>query len=309
MSKQPRGLANDQSSLSTRKRWRAPTKPEHQKFIEEDAMALHHNGILPLMQRQNSVEIVAVNCRRLRKERGWSQEEFAAKCGLHRTYVGAIERAEENLTLRTLDKLAIALSVNPAALLKLDPSPMRGSIRPNGLGYLISTNCAPGGGIYFCPAQQSVPQITFPGEWTNPITRGGDINPDGSTEQWYYIGYMYHMFGQSDPPYVTDQQMATLLNTPVSKMGSSFPMISDIFIGWDLGGNYAWSHPGGVNVAFADGHVDWIQFSPKENRRADNIANAGIQYTDYYAYLIWQDFGTNNYSNIQQAFPISQFGN
>ncbi|MGD0769772.1 MAG: helix-turn-helix transcriptional regulator [Tepidisphaeraceae bacterium] len=56
--------------------------------------------------------------RRLRKERGWSQEEFAAKCHLHRTYVGAIERAEENLTLRTLDKLAKALSVQPADLLR-----------------------------------------------------------------------------------------------------------------------------------------------------------------------------------------------
>lgn len=56
--------------------------------------------------------------RKLRKERGWSQEEFAAKCDLHRTYVGAIERAEENLTLRTLDKLAKALRVHPSELLR-----------------------------------------------------------------------------------------------------------------------------------------------------------------------------------------------
>lgn len=45
-----------------------------------------------------------------------SQEAFAAKCGLHRTYVGAIERAEENITLLTLDKLAKALKVPPAEL-------------------------------------------------------------------------------------------------------------------------------------------------------------------------------------------------
>jgi len=56
--------------------------------------------------------------RQLRKRRGWSQEAFAAKCDLHRTYVGAIERAEENLTLRTLDKLAKALQVHPADLLR-----------------------------------------------------------------------------------------------------------------------------------------------------------------------------------------------
>jgi transcriptional regulator with XRE-family HTH domain len=65
-----------------------------------------------------SVQIVAVLVRQLRKDRGWSQEDFAARCDLHRTYVGAIERAEENLTLRTLDKLAKALRVTPAALIR-----------------------------------------------------------------------------------------------------------------------------------------------------------------------------------------------
>jgi transcriptional regulator with XRE-family HTH domain len=69
------------------------------------------------VQGRESIQFVAKTVRRLRKERGWSQEEFAAKCDLHRTYVGAIERAEENLTLRTLDKLARALNVHPAELL------------------------------------------------------------------------------------------------------------------------------------------------------------------------------------------------
>jgi len=69
------------------------------------------------MQRRESIYFVADTVRKLRKERGWSQEAFAAKCRLHRTYVGAIERAEENLTLRTLDKLAKALQVRPKDLL------------------------------------------------------------------------------------------------------------------------------------------------------------------------------------------------
>jgi transcriptional regulator with XRE-family HTH domain len=70
------------------------------------------------VQGRDSIHTVAAIVRRLRKQRGWSQEEFAAKCNLHRTYVGAIERAEENLTLRTLDKLAKALQVHPASLLQ-----------------------------------------------------------------------------------------------------------------------------------------------------------------------------------------------
>ncbi len=52
--------------------------------------------------------------RKLRENRGWSQEELAFKCGLHRTYVGAVERGEYSLTLLTLrritDKLEISLA-------------------------------------------------------------------------------------------------------------------------------------------------------------------------------------------------------
>lgn len=46
-----------------------------------------------------------------------SQEEVADRAGLHRTYIGAVERAERNLTLRTLYAIANALDVSPRDLL------------------------------------------------------------------------------------------------------------------------------------------------------------------------------------------------
>lgn len=49
---------------------------------------------------------LARTVRRLRDERSWSQEELAARCGLHRTYIGAIERGEYNVTVNTLEKIA-----------------------------------------------------------------------------------------------------------------------------------------------------------------------------------------------------------
>ncbi|HGM5483854.1 helix-turn-helix domain-containing protein [Serratia marcescens] len=49
--------------------------------------------------------------RELRKERGWSQEEFADKCGLDRTYVSGIERGVRNPTLEVINVLAIGLSI------------------------------------------------------------------------------------------------------------------------------------------------------------------------------------------------------
>lgn len=65
---------------------------------------------------------VGVNLRRLRRERGLSQEAFAAAIGYHRTYVGGVERGERNLTLRTLERLAEILDVDPADLLVTPPS-------------------------------------------------------------------------------------------------------------------------------------------------------------------------------------------
>ncbi len=69
------------------------------------------------MQHQDSASIVAENLRRLRLEREWSQEDCAEKCGLHRTYIGAIERGERNITLATLDTIAAAFGISPVKLL------------------------------------------------------------------------------------------------------------------------------------------------------------------------------------------------
>lgn len=48
----------------------------------------------------------------LRKSLGMSQEELAFKAGFHRTYIGMIERAERNITLSNMKRLADALEIN-----------------------------------------------------------------------------------------------------------------------------------------------------------------------------------------------------
>ncbi|MBI4582013.1 MAG: helix-turn-helix transcriptional regulator [Planctomycetes bacterium] len=55
--------------------------------------------------------------RELRSLRGYSQEEFADKCGLDRTYMGGIERGERNLSLRKIELIAQALKISLSKLM------------------------------------------------------------------------------------------------------------------------------------------------------------------------------------------------
>ena len=61
---------------------------------------------------------VGLNLKRIRKERGWSQEEFAFESGLHRTYISGIERGARNPTIVILARLAETLHVAVEQLVK-----------------------------------------------------------------------------------------------------------------------------------------------------------------------------------------------
>jgi transcriptional regulator with XRE-family HTH domain len=61
--------------------------------------------------------ILAENLRAFREAKDLSQEEFADMCGLHRTYVGSVERGERNVTLSTLEVFALVIGVSVPQLL------------------------------------------------------------------------------------------------------------------------------------------------------------------------------------------------
>jgi len=59
----------------------------------------------------NILKIFGKRVRELRKMKSYSQEELADRANLHRTYIGMIERAEKNITLLNIQKIAKALEV------------------------------------------------------------------------------------------------------------------------------------------------------------------------------------------------------
>lgn len=62
---------------------------------------------------------VGRSLRAYREARGLSQEAFADVVGVHRTYMGGVERGERNLTLKSLERLAARIDIDPLVL--LDP--------------------------------------------------------------------------------------------------------------------------------------------------------------------------------------------
>ena len=69
------------------------------------------------VQRGTARKILAANLRAHRARLGLSQEVLADRAGLHRTYVGSVERCERNVSLDNIERLAVALRVSVAELL------------------------------------------------------------------------------------------------------------------------------------------------------------------------------------------------
>ena len=69
-------------------------------------------------ERKQAREVFASNLRRFRLSKGLSQEALAELAGLHRTYVGSVERGERNISIDNMERLALALSMDLVELIE-----------------------------------------------------------------------------------------------------------------------------------------------------------------------------------------------
>lgn len=67
----------------------------------------------------NLIKNFGKSVRKAREEKGFSQEKLAELTGLHRTYIGGIERGERNASIKSIQKIANALKINISTLFEL----------------------------------------------------------------------------------------------------------------------------------------------------------------------------------------------
>ena len=87
-------------------------------LIVRSAILIVNIPIADMGKRADILERFGLRLRELRKERGYSQEGFAAACELDRTYIGGIERGERNVALRNIETIALTLGLTLAELME-----------------------------------------------------------------------------------------------------------------------------------------------------------------------------------------------
>jgi transcriptional regulator with XRE-family HTH domain len=66
-------------------------------------------------------KVFASRLRQIRQVKGLSQEDLADRAGLHRTYVGSVERGERNISIDNIERLAKALEIDIIELIRAEP--------------------------------------------------------------------------------------------------------------------------------------------------------------------------------------------
>jgi ribosome-binding protein aMBF1 (putative translation factor) len=85
--------------------------------VHQDTNNFDNSGSGNIADERRILRDLGTKVRKFRAEQGLSQEELGEKAGLHRTYIGSIERSERNVSLLNIQRIAKALGVSVVMLL------------------------------------------------------------------------------------------------------------------------------------------------------------------------------------------------
>lgn len=87
--------------------------------------------IVEVVWLMDIISVFANNVKKYRKKKGLSQEAFAEKAGLHRTYISAIEREKRSISLDNVQKIANALEIETYLLFIVETEEKKGGLLKN----------------------------------------------------------------------------------------------------------------------------------------------------------------------------------
>ena len=161
-----------------------------------------------------------------------------------------------------------------------------------GMGLLFDAGITENPESFFCPGVEDSKHLSWPSGWENELVHGNFLNG----------GYLYRLFGQPVPE---DQSVIT--TEDIERLWHLQPdaeeaLVADMFLDKHERGDPGHLLPiYGLNVAFADGHAEFLSLGPNELGRADNVIGTIYEVQDRFVWLYFQALGTRNFQPLDDA--------
>jgi prepilin-type N-terminal cleavage/methylation domain-containing protein len=151
-----------------------------------------------------------------------------------------------------------------------------------GLGMLWRTGVLRDPKAFYCPEQREE-RYTYPKGWEGWGGAGGRDRKS--------IGYLYRLFHQNIPPHVTQAEVDKISLLRMGRFRGRIAIAADIF--------YYWPHlqPWGINVAFPDGHAEWVSMTKYDFDVSTRIGSGSY---DPYTYFFWRAVETQDYRDFSR---------
>jgi prepilin-type N-terminal cleavage/methylation domain-containing protein len=161
-----------------------------------------------------------------------------------------------------------------------------------GPGYLFFTKILKEPKAFYCPSMH-IDGFTYqPKEWESP----------GS---YRFMGYLYRIFGEAEGPAAVHQALAEVKKFRLGRMKSR-ALVKDIqVLGWGQGLGWPHRKPPGINVAYSDGHAEFVLLNKSDYDAAFKHAtkpDSGVVNASYYTVVLFKALDDKNFTDLRKLF-------